>query len=1610
MSWQPNNGYWTSETFSDSKGLSLGDKQTVTGGVLTLLPNQVSSNFYRQNWPSISGWSFTNPMTSISILQSGFSFYTGSVNGNVRLGSQNSVFSAGAWRIRTPYPTEVGGNYTNIPQEALTLFSGSPYSDLYNYLNAGGDKFTLEIDVASTFNVSGQSGLIGFTGDNRNNISGLPALTGFINHGIYLDLNNTWDYLEISPEGIRSINHPELAIPESFLNVKRIRVGVSNQDLYISTESSKTVVGLGKIDTPKLAAGSSMGISLGAPPISGFGFSFSGIDSIVGDSLWSNIRVVTGELAIDLPSGLSQEFTKAPQTATTSGFSPQIGISNFSHAVIDFTPYKNGQTTLYARYFDEDSSLWVDEISETLSGKSSPLIMDLNNFPIKSYPNSSNLISFKIVQESDGIGLPPVLDEISIYSNKDNAYLNIQPNWKPVTHASEHLLSIEERSFKDQDPYKEVWSSLLINVPGKLGNTTGFIEDTNLKVETTGEIIQAGRFGFALRNYVVTSGIAIEGSAAEDYFGRGVYVSNFFPNPFLEGPYRTLTGEPSYVEGKSFGQLASNLFIPTEYTGSSVINYRKKQVSRLNQEAILNRINRYSNNSLSVDNQYVQSIETVPTSLSNLYEGNEGIEIRIPSGIVTPNSFFNFDLQIEKGQKLKVDVTGAGVSFDPVELDSSQFSNYSNLSVPFSTSNSGEVSLILSVPSGTNAIEYLFNIDNITCKPYELYYSRVTGVPHYLHQSGISNTLPILGDTASSPKKAQTVFYCDYFLESYPSQTGILFQSLNEEDKGFKILVNNKGNVTVDYDLASQAYASGLNGGLLPESSLPTQSITWSGNLPLGKWFNLGFIHQVKNYNNMAAAKYAAEFYPYNFVSSNRTYLTLDGKPLVSEDCSRNWISAIGDPAPYVNYIVGGIGKSTILSGMFGSFDALHLKRPAASDCEVELAVKGARSSNPYFVPDVYLKPNNVKDTMLSGITLLSFNMHIGSIYNFHNPKYPHWDHGPLGNHLIADEVFLSTDSPYSGQGSTSIPSSSEAIAPYSSAFDRLFNSNIRTSVTGFFVADTFNRGALEVIGWVKPEETGVFFSLLEDINNKTGEALHFIADEYLKIGRYLSDQTYDWMATGQPMTTGEWSWFASRMFLGDYSGAGHNTNYSGIIKDASGNKYSYSGNGAGFRYYGQSGDSKSSCLRFGGYSNIKVCDWAVNLFDRRYLDFEYSSATGNKGGSFTELMVFDESEDILNKVYTGQFYWDSLSSGRFTVDSSDVVRNFIFSVSCFNNIYSNTWLNEGIQLYDDSVFREVGGYYLSYNDTLLNETFGSIVSPFVIGDLVPSNHINLARIDSPQYTVSSAINTYNLADYSPANLNIYNNGKYMGYLNSGEITDYSGITSINSGSSFIFSGLSNIELNNQSFSKSIELTSISIIDNRLEEPKEAFYYYLIGRGSYGVFVPDAFPHSTGELFAESGAIIDNYLINREKVKNSIYLKDSQGKDLSYTSFPYDVYFSPYSFESIYDQNLIDQDIRIDGLFSLDKSGMLPDGVFSTILVTNKKILNRESSLWVYYKAYDIENDNVIGTKKEIVNASPLFTNRNQENIANYLVKLGDTNRIYDVFIQGVNNGYTGYF
>ena len=1616
MSWIPNVGSWSKETFDDDSGVEyLGTKQAVTGGYVTLVPDNISGNSDIGYWVPVAAWTLDNDLNYYDDITGTFTLRTGNVYvGQVVDTTQDHITSAGAWYIKTPMPTIPiigGGIYTGQGVSSFRLYSGSPEQNWYTYVTGGGTTFTMELDVLSSSIITGNPPLSGFGSVSQ---SGLNPFSGrFVNHGIYIDVESTWDYLEISPYGIQSINHPEVAVPIDLSSPKRIRIGIDGSDIYLSTEDGRAVAGIGKFDTTHAGSNTSR-IELGAPLLSGDNSQLYTLDlsGVVGESLWSAVKIVTGELAIDSLTGSKQSYTTAAQSLYTSPFDPIVNITQFVSAVVDYIPYKGGTTTVGVFYSGQTG--WTDAgLSEILDTNYSSQVIDLSTIPIYSYPrtdagsrHTSNPIKFKITQQSNGVAPAPAVSEITLTAASEQAYLDLLPDWKLAAYSSKILIGLDQGKFLESNPSQEVWSTLLINAPRTLGAIYSLTDDVGNSVSLTGSVIPEGRFKSSIRNYVITSGQAVAGSDASQYFGSN-YVSNFSPNPYLDGNFRPVEQDAQYVTGRCYGELAENVTIPTNYTGLGIVNYFKQATHRVDRQSL---INDYLLSTSSSTENYVQQVYIPANTFAGTYAGDEGAEITIPSGIVTNNVIVSFDVQVNSGTGLYVYVTGDATTSTSFVIPTTN-STFKTYSIPITTSYSGEIKIGFVMQSGLPSTSSLdFYIDNVGCYPYSTATITATGVSSYSHQTGTVDQY--LDGNQVPPVLAGTVFYGDFFLENYPESSAILFEKRRTSDnKGFTISIDNQGYIEVSMDLMTRAFSVSGDTALAAEVALGATTITGLSAMPLGGWYNLGFIHQVNSYDLLSDSSYSGQVIPYNFASTNRALITLDGSVIQSTDLMKSWTGNAyfdyteGDASPYASYIADGTGTAKALSGIFGAVNGLHLKRPVKAGAEQELAIKGARVYYPYFVPDEFMKPHS--GSFVNTTTGFSFgdDLYVGSIYNFMSPGYTTWDHGPLGNHLIAYGTWniSSNGGPYS-LGYTQL-NNAYAVAPYSSAFERLVNT---TGDLGFETSLFSNQqtGRFEFMGWVKADSTGEFFTLAQDntLPYSGAIAIGFTPDYTLSISRRASTGADAWnRETTFSGVSGEWGFYSFLIEYSSYTGAGHTGSYRVLAQKYGETAEEFAGTVAngGFQYLGRAGGAESS-IYLGLDANVSFCDIAISpaYGDTRNL----TGCDSDKSGRYNTVL---NSFSVLTGVS-----WPSFYTGELILPPTTGETERTLWVSTLDGYDQSPSLNYGINLFSQKTFREVVSYDIRYDDSKFKDVYGSNDSPIRVLYSVPRNAINIAKISSVPFSAKSSISTLDLSDLNENNLSSYLDGTYAVGRNGGSVST-SEITGAFKGiNEPAFTGRADVVFSGQVYSKDVLVTSISSKDIELGNPSELFYAYLIGRGSKGVYVADAYPHTTGQITdSTTGSAITNFIENNYRISDKLKITKNDGSIVSMEEYPVDLVSSQFTPDDLYYATKSGLNIDLDGTNSAiyQYSGYLPDKVFSVVLLVTTP---PTETLWINYPAYDFLSNKSIGTYSEIINPIKLITENisdDQRRAGTYDLSIDPlTNQTYDLEFFGLDSGYTG--
>ena len=1631
MTWYPLKGNNSVENFDGiAPGIFFQDDtlQEIENGFVTLKSVKSGSVGYIQYWNNNIDWTIENGLADSQQAAINFEILSGAADpalGNTTNGYADVTRTTSAWYFESTLPQLTGGEFTGLGNYLLYMSTGGPDDRLSESYATDSTATTIEFDVACILDYYtsgnyglGSASLSGFS-QSGVNLSSLPALSGILSHGMLFSDGLYWDYIEVTTEGIRSANHPEIALPLNLLAPKKIRVGFRNQDLYISSSDGRSVVGYGKFDTAVNQEGFSGFVSFGAPSSDGeyaVGTVAQSIDASFGKTYWDNVKILTGDMAIFNSTGVEQLYTTTSTYVIIPPFDPGIDVSQFRYASIGYRPLAGGETIVTAQYFShENIGDPVDFASVTLTPETSRKEIDLSTFPVFSDPvetvfgqqlvSFTNPISFKISQRSYlGDSLPPPVDFIEVFASTSNFKIDLLPDWKLANSKTVVKFYPDVSAFDSFTTPSEVWTSSLLNVIDQTGLVSTTLTDSSrasdIDVVGTGEVLISGPFGKSFRNFASVTRAAQSGTEAFDYFG-GQPVTNFFPNPlFAEGFRPLVSGEPFYYTGQTVGEIASNFSIPDVYTGRSNIEYSSIELYRPEAQARQARINGYLGRTTTPLEEFAQSVHILSGSV---YDGTDGIQAQVPSGIATGDLIFTFDLQIEQGESLDLVILGSPQK--SFYLPGSYFRDFKTVSFTASNDSYDPVDIKFLVTSGNTAEDYLFNIDNFTVTALETSYLSQTGIEAYVHSTGI-NADP------NPAYQAETIFSTSLYLYSYPETQGTLFNITGEDGRGLDISIDSSGYVTATLDTSLIGY-SGAVGGLpviTGALSLAQETLTSNTQVPLGTWTDIGFIHDAHSFVNDINENGTWIIFPvlvevFNFASTNKATLTIDGHITQTKDLMTGWRSEVDlgytstvSTYPHISYIdISGDATSTLVSGLLCEVDNTHFIRPPSSDVESELTIKGARSYPPYFVPDQLYKGNDPDNNLLITGSTADDNL-IGSCYNFSSIGYVNWDRGPLRNHLLISGAYdLQNSSPYNdGLTSARFYDGSKAIAKYSSSYERLTNS---TGQLGFEEVAPFGEGAIQAFGWIYPRETGEFLSVVQDAdapsNNKISLAVN--SSSGLLLTKYDSAGATAFTVTGHDIALSGWNFLKFRFDSPDHLVDTDSTQAIVYLANNSGDSTFVTGSGTdyGFRY------QNNSEITFGNGPDINFFNWALPIahigddFTRDGLD-----TTGSKGGSY---QVVVES----NLLYTGDIVYPSFNRGEMTLGIGNTGDDYYFGAAMHNSFYGFPSLH-GIVAFDNKPFKEVNDYIYRYDSTSVDRACGTNLSPIRVGLTVPEVGINLARYNAPPFNVNSSIASIDLTDRNLNNVVTYRNGEYE-VSSSDSITDtaLSGYKGINSG---LYNGRYDITFSGKVVSSDIEISTLPITDLASETFDKGYYYYLVGRGSRAVKSSNTFVHFTGQLLDTStGEVVDTYIANLQRVKASISLKDSDGKEINKEAYPYDIFISPYTPDSLLSAVSNGTNIYLDNIGDSASGQLLPDSYFSVLLVTSKNRLPGKS-VFVHYDSYDVTSETDELAYKEIVNPQPIFREKQDyesPSVGYFDLSLNEE-RYYNLTFYGLEATFSG--
>ncbi|RMH16976.1 MAG: hypothetical protein D6698_08975 [Gammaproteobacteria bacterium] len=1647
----PSKGYWSEEDFSSESGFSPTDstKQGVTGGVGTLLPSNPISTGYFHKWSVVTGWTVNNGLNTQGVVESDFNVVTQDVgpqyNGSPT-GYQKVASDGGSWEVFTPFPSGSGQNVSGQQAAWFSLDDTSPNSSFYDSLSGSVTPFTIEVDVASTIKVGDDT----LSGIPSGNLSSRSPITGDLNHGIYISNGPNWDYIEVRPDGIRSRNHPELYLPADLRQPKRFRIGVDSQDIYLLSEDGYGVIGLGKFDGTGDPTNKPM-VAFGAPYTGAdFRFPVNDVVSFIGNSFWSSVKVLTGKLSLDIPTGAQSYYSTASEVMYTPDFDAGIPLSEWSFARINYIPYRGGTTSVGIQYRAKDSSdqpVWVDGPSVTIPTTGSAAYLDISSVPASvpvpltgvsgsayhSLPKSQ--VRFKITQSSTaGTDLPPAIDSIYIQGSRHEPLLDMSPGWKPSIKSGDINLFILTGRFKNSKPDPRSDSVVFVEPATRPGTVAaGDILDLSPYRRTgaivgSGEVVP-GKYDRAFQTYYPYEVVAATGTPARDVFGQKS-VENVIPDPGFDSPFKDVSTDPRYVAGFSKGEIGFNTQLSAGYTGGAQIVFSKEPVVKAGPAAT----------------NYAQKVDLKGTAP----DWEQGLEVLIPSGILVSGKVGTFSVSVRSEDGGGIAIVGTGSVSIPRTVVPVSGSDFQTISVDASITDSGDAYIGIFAESGTSTS---FEFDDVYFAHTETGYITYPSVS--LPRTLFGNIGTAYADwVTQGPPPAQAYRACtiatmDLYLESYPSSPGVLM-SLEDNGTGLSITIDSNGNLVADFDVSHNAvYESGYTGTFAsifnlgqPDSDkyLGNFKLTGNAQVPVGRWVNIGFIHESHACRRFGGRGASGQIINGTLAATNRAYLTIDGMPVASIDTLPNWteqaykagifdenqnlLFEVTGAAVVPTFVTNVTGTLTVLSGVVGKGENIHLARPPVADAEAALYIDSARVGVPYFKPDLYLKPGS-DEQISTGVLVnkgvntgtLSPGTHVQSLWPLDNPgPYTNWDHGSNRNHLLFyGNVTKNTGiNPYdTGFSSTrfSEGTGNYGIASYSSTLDRLINP--RETWTGVTPLSRVGTGQVSFGGWVYPETTGKFFEFVIDDTDPDTEkiSLEIYDTTTVRLTRYDSAGAEVWAHSVSHTGTliSGWHHVGADLWYSPYTTLNQFGNSTGTFYfNGSGSNFSFTSLAAGgFDYRGNVEDSESSAVFLGrGFQGSLVdCFIVADTYDEGpVVDWTgVASPSLSKGGDSDR--IYYNGVRVTGVTISGF----NRAIAHLPPTSGGTVKSHLWAGTNLYAIDEAEHLSN-FEIHAAHAFVEALAYVYKYDVSPIDMTFGRTDSPIRIGLTVPPHAVPLARVDFPNFSVDNAISTINLADDTPENLTAFRRGNFTLSADSISIapSSISSFKNINSG---MFSGAADVTYSEQVDTRDIRVTSLAVPSRELDETSEAFYVYLVGRGEWAVNVLGAHPHpETGELYTHTtGSIVDNYMSNLEKIKSSISLSYGDGSPAD--DILWDIVVSPYTPENLDSAIENSQDIFLDGVLpsgyaGTHFSGMLPDGNFMVVLVS-PHIPNDGRTVWVKYQGYNISDGTLDPNRKEVYN--PVVAIREEGAPTSYSVSLDSNNaNTYSVTIYGVDASVTG--
>lgn len=204
--------------------------------------------------------------------------------------------------------------------------------------------------------------------------------------------------------------------------------------------------------------------------------------------------------------------------------------------------------------------------------------------------------------------------------------------------------------------------------------------------------------------------------------------------------------------------------------------------------------------------------------------------------------------------------------------------------------------------------------------------------------------------------------------------------------------------------------------------------------------------------------------------------------------------------------------------------------------------------------------------------------------------------------------------------------------------------------------------------------------------------------------------------------------------------------------------------------------------------------------------------------------------------------------------------------------------------------------------------------SPFRILHRVPGDAVGLAYVQAPQISTERLVGVVPLEHETAENLSTYFGGEFA----------LTGPAAVQGG----------LLYSSQLDTRDVQISNRAVVDRGVATPTPLYYKYLVGRGRFYTYNPNA-----------------TTALDAQVVKESISIIGPDGQSVDPADFPWDIEIS-----------------------TVDKHGVaLPSNIFSVVLFTRRLYIPGKT-LWVRYPARDSANAWAFALNKtEVLNPVPIF-------------------------------------